>query len=67
VIGDNVNMASRLMNKAKGGEIIISESTAGNLGNGFGLTKLEPLTLKGKAEPIPAYAVEWKQGKTAAN
>jgi adenylate cyclase len=60
VIGDNVNMASRLMNKAKGGEIIISESTAGELGKGFGLTKLEPLTVKGKSEPITAYAVDWK-------
>jgi adenylate cyclase len=60
VIGDNVNMASRLMNKAKGGEIIIAESTAGELGKGFGLTKLEPLTVKGKSEPVSAYAVEWR-------
>jgi adenylate cyclase len=59
VIGDNVNMASRLMNKAKGGEIIISESTAGELGKGFGLTKLEPLTVKGTSEPITAYAGDW--------
>ena len=60
VIGDNVNMASRLMNKAKGGEIIISESTAGELGQAFGMSKLEPLTVKGKAEPITAYSVEWQ-------
>jgi adenylate cyclase len=60
VIGDNVNMASRLMNKAKGFEIIISEPTAAELGGSCALTKLEPLTLKGKSAPIPAYAVEWQ-------
>ena len=60
VIGDNVNMASRLMNKAKGGQIIISESTAAALSSAFEVTKLDPLTVKGKTEPILAYSVQWQ-------
>lgn len=60
VIGDAVNTASRLMSKAQGGEIIISESTAADLAGAFPLAKLEPLTVKGKTEPVPAFAVEWK-------
>jgi adenylate cyclase len=65
VIGDNVNMASRLMNKAKGGEIIISESTATVLGGDFPLTKLDPLTVKGRSEGITAYAVQWQASAAA--
>jgi adenylate cyclase len=65
VIGDNVNMASRLMNKAKGGEIIISESTATVLGGAFGLTKLDPLTVKGRSEAITAYTVQWQTSAAA--
>jgi len=61
VIGDNVNMASRLMSKAEGSQIIVSESTANEIGDAFGLTKLEPLTVKGKSEPIAAYAVQWRK------
>jgi adenylate cyclase len=66
VIGDNVNMASRLMNKAKGGEIIIAESTSADLDGKFALTKLEPFTVKGRSEPISAYAVEWQTGAAQA-
>ena len=65
VIGDNVNMASRLMNKAKGGEIIISESTATVLGGAFPLTKLDPLTVKGRSEAITAYTVQWQASVAA--
>ena len=64
VIGDNVNTASRLMSKAEGFEIIISESTADEIGKTFTLSRLQPLAVKGKAEPVIAYAVEWR--KTAA-
>jgi adenylate cyclase len=64
VIGDNVNTASRLMSKAEGFEIIISETTAEEIGKTFALSRLQPLAVKGKAEPVIAYAVEWR--KTAA-
>jgi adenylate cyclase len=66
VIGDNVNTASRLMSKAEGFQIIVSESTAKEIGQSFGLTKLEPLTVKGKSEPLPAYSVEWRKAESAA-
>jgi adenylate cyclase len=61
VIGDNVNTASRLMNKAIAGEIIISDSTAADIRDMFALSRLDPILVKGKSEPIPAYAVQWKR------
>jgi adenylate cyclase len=66
VIGDNVNIASRLMSKARGLEIIISESTAKDLGKAFPLEKLEPLAVKGKSDPIAAFSVQWQKPKAAA-
>ena len=61
VIGDAVNTASRLMNNARGGQVIISESTAAELAGNFPLAALPPLTLKGKVEPVPAFEVLWKK------
>jgi adenylate cyclase len=58
VIGDSVNLGSRLCAAAKGGQILISEETARELGGGPGvLRKLEPLQVKGKQEPVVVYEV----------
>jgi adenylate cyclase len=59
VIGDSVNTASRLMSKATGGQIIISQSTAEELTGEFALHPLEPLQVKGKARLVPAFEVRW--------
>ena len=64
VIGDAVNTASRLMSNAKPGQIIISESTSQELENEFQIRALPPLTVKGKAEPIAVFDVQW-QTKTS--
>jgi adenylate cyclase len=67
VIGDTVNTASRLMSNAPGGNIIISQATAADLTDGkFSLRTLEPLMVKGKAEPIKVFNVEWENGIAAA-
>ena len=67
VIGDTVNTASRLMSNAPGGNIIISQATAADLTDGkFSLRTLEPLMVKGKAEPIKVFNVEWENGVAAA-
>jgi adenylate cyclase len=66
VIGDNVNTASRLMSHAEGFQIIVSESTAREIGNAFTLTKLEPLSVKGKKEPLHGFSVQWKKAAQAA-
>lgn len=57
VIGDTVNVASRLCSKAKGGEIIISEEVRKELANPPALEALEPLELKNKSQPVPAFRV----------
>lgn len=57
VIGDTVNVASRLCSKAKGGEIIISEEFRRELANPPELDALEPLELKNKSQPVPAFRV----------
>ncbi len=65
VIGDVVNIASRLMSTAAGGRIIISETTARELGSEFTTTALPPLTVKGKAEPLAAFDVVWQKSSGA--
>jgi class 3 adenylate cyclase len=57
VIGDVVNTASRLCSKAAGGEIIISEDCRRALARPPALEELEPLELKNKSQPVPAFRV----------
>lgn len=62
VVGDAVNTASRLMANAKGGEILISQSTAADLGEKFELTELPALKVKGRSEPVNLFRVRWEEG-----
>jgi len=59
VIGDTVNTASRLMSNAAGGQILISQSTASELGNSFNLKSLPALMVKGRSEPVKIFDVKW--------
>ena len=52
VIGDTVNLASRLCSAAKPGEIIISDSVYKNLDDSIGFSLNEKLSLKGKKQPV---------------
>jgi len=60
VIGDPVNVASRLMANARGGQTLISEDTARDLGRApeFQLNRLAPLQVKGKSQPISVFSVD---------
>ena len=59
VIGDNVNLASRLCSFAKAGEVIISENTKKLLvDTNSKMIKLDPIKVKGKEKPIQIYRVE---------
>jgi adenylate cyclase len=60
VIGDAVNLASRLCAQADGGQIIISDSTGGHVNGRFQLRKLEPMLVKGKEKPVEVYEVAWQ-------
>ncbi len=57
VIGDNVNTAARLYNVAKGGQIIISETTYNEVRDLIKVTELDPVTVKGKVEPLRIFDV----------
>jgi class 3 adenylate cyclase len=57
-----VNTASRLMSNAAGGQILISQSTANDLGALFDMTILPPLVVKGRTEPVKVFNVNWMEG-----
>src|SRR5205807_1071675 len=65
VIGDTVNTASRLMSNATGGQILISQATAGDLGDSFDLQRLPPLMVKGRTEPVQVFNVVWAEPSVA--
>ena len=66
VVGDTVNTASRLTANAAGGQILISQSTADELGPEFNLTPLLPLNVKGRSEAVRVFNVNWMEGGSLA-
>jgi class 3 adenylate cyclase/tetratricopeptide (TPR) repeat protein len=54
-LGDAVNLAQRLEAAAPANEVLINRETARMLGPSARLQRLDPLDLKGKAEPVPAW------------
>ena len=56
-IGDAVNLACRLKENAKAGEIIITQSTYDEVKDAIEVEPMEPIQVKGKSEPIPVYRV----------
>lgn len=67
VFGDSVNLASRLCEVAKGGQIITSGLTLDTLSPTLasGARHLWPVQVKGKAEPIDVYEVMWDASSDA--
>jgi class 3 adenylate cyclase/tetratricopeptide (TPR) repeat protein len=60
-IGDTTNLASRLQTLAPPGAILISESTHRLVRGFFAVEPVGPLGVRGKSEPVTAYAVtEWR-------
>lgn len=56
-IGDAMNVASRLVNVAGSGEIIISENTYRHVAGRVEAQQLPPVKVKGKAEELKVYRV----------
>lgn len=52
VMGDDVNLAARLMQAAPAGQIFVSEPVRQATGNVFNWETLPPMRVKGKAEPV---------------
>ncbi len=55
VTGDAVNVAARLEQAAGEREVLLGELTYRLVRDSVEVMEVEPLTLKGKAEPVPAY------------
>src|SRR6266511_4248405 len=55
VTGDAVNVAARLEQSARPGEILIGEPTRALAAGAIEVEAVEPLDLKGKAEPVAAW------------
>ena len=53
--GDAVNVAARLEQAAQPGEILIGAKTFALVGDTAEVEALEPLELKGKSKPVPAF------------
>ncbi len=53
--GDTVNVAARLEQAAPAGEVLIGESTYRLVRDAVEVVPVEPLGLKGKPDPVPAY------------
>ncbi len=59
VIGDSVNLASRIeaLNKPFGTDILVSQDTYTLVKSVFRMEKMKPIVVKGKSEPQSIYAV----------
>jgi class 3 adenylate cyclase/tetratricopeptide (TPR) repeat protein len=55
VTGDAVNVAARLEQNAPAQEVLVGESTYRLVRDAVEVEAVEPLELKGKSEPMPAY------------
>ena len=58
VMGDEVNLAARLMSTAVSGQILISEPMLERVKPYFVTRKLPPVRVKGKKKPIPIWQVD---------
>ena len=57
VLGDTINTAARMMNRASANQILITGAVHDLLGGSFKCESLGSVSLKGKAAPIPIYAL----------
>ena len=62
IMGDTVNLAARLMAAASPGEVYASPSALDRSLTLFDTTPLRPFAVKGKAQPVQAYAVGAEAG-----
>ena len=53
--GDALNVAARLQQAASPGEVLIAEATLALVAEAVEVEPVEPLALKGKSEPLPAF------------
>jgi class 3 adenylate cyclase len=57
VVGEKVNLAARLCSAAAAGQIIVDTETQAQTASLGAFDILEPLSLKGFAQPVPAFRI----------
>jgi adenylate cyclase len=57
VIGDAVNLASRLVDNASPGQILMTRSVVDGLRDGFGSRRIGEISVKGKQKPVEVFEV----------
>ncbi len=57
VIGDAVNLASRLVDNAAPGQILLTRSVAGQLGEEFPCRRIGEIMVKGKRKPVEIFEI----------
>lgn len=63
--GDDVNLAARLMQSAAPGEILVSAQVQRATDEHFDVEARTPLTMKGKGEPLPVFAIVGERRRRA--
>ena len=58
-VGDTVNVAQRLQTNAEPGEILVSEAVYEQVRDAYPDAERRVLTVKGRTEPVTAYAVSY--------
>ena len=66
VMGDTVNLAARITAKAPPGEVYATATALHASAGAFTTTQLEPLSVKGKAQPVPVWSLGAPMGMRAA-
>jgi adenylate cyclase len=65
VVGDPVNVGSRLCGQARVGEVVVSDAILERAGEPLAAEPLGPLPLKGKRQPVNAFRVTASQSSEA--
>ena len=65
IMGDAVNLAARLMAKARTGQVVASKALTDRARTRYELDTLEPFFVKGKSEPIDASVLGRLEGRDA--
>lgn len=58
VMGDTVNLAQRMESNARPGKVLVTGETYRLTRHRFSFTTLDPITVKGKAQPVEVYELD---------
>jgi len=58
VMGDTVNLAQRMEANARPGKVLVTDETYRLARHRFSFATLDPITVKGKAQPVEVYELE---------